>query len=129
MENKEQVQKTAAELRQGIKNRAERQRLVELFKDTVKELAKDAEWYEACNASGLAEQCRYCERGVLDIIELVQSECDTPDDVDDMLDSFKNDAFDTFKFMRSECCEHLAELAMVQYTVYCDLIAAVERNK
>ena len=101
MEDKEQVQKTAAELRQGIKNRAERQRLVELFKDTVKELAKDAEWYEACNASGLAEQCRYCERGVLDIIELVQSECDTPDDVDDMLDSFKNDAFDTFKFMRS----------------------------
>ena len=129
MENKEQVTKTATELRQGIKNRAELQRFVELFKDTVKELAKDAEWYEACNASVLAEQCLYCERGVHDIIDLVRNECDTPDDVDELLDSFKTDAWNTFKFMRAERLEHLAELAMLQYTICCDLIVAVDQNK
>lgn len=129
MENKEQVQKTAEELQQESENSEELQKLIGLFTDTAEELAKDGEWYDSRNASGLAEQCRYCERGVLDIIELVQSECNTLDDVDELLDSFKNDAWETFKFLQSQHFEHLAELVMVQYVVFCELIAAVERNK
>lgn len=129
MENEEQVQKTAEELRQEAENREALQKLTGLFTEIAEELATDGEWYDARNASGLAEQCRYCERGVLDIIELVQSECKTPDDVDELLDSFKNDAWETVKFLQSQHFEHLAELVVVQYMIFCELIAAVERNK
>lgn len=129
MENKEQGKKTAEELQQEAENKEALQRLIGLFTDTAEELAKDAVWYEARNAMGLAEQCRYCECGVLNVIELLQSECDTPDDVDELLDSFKSDAWKTFKFLRLERLEHLAELIMTQYMVFCELIAAVDRNK
>lgn len=111
------------------KDKKEIERLEELFTDIANELSTDADWYETRHASSLAEQCRYCERGVLDIIELVRIECDTPDDVDELLDSFKNDAWSTFKFLQPEHLDHLAELVMVQYIVCCELIAAVERNK
>lgn len=129
MENKGQGQPTVEELQVEVDMKLEMSKLDNMFTDMARELADEAEWYDSEHCPSLAELCRYSQRSVHHFIDLFRSECKTLDDVDELLDSFRYDAWNYYKLMQSEHFEHLAELAMARYLTFGELVTAVERNK
>jgi hypothetical protein len=97
--------------------------------DKARELGVEADWYASNHAPSMSEQCLYIQRSLLHVIDLVHDECKTPDEVDELLDAMRDEAYEMYRFLQSEHFEHLAELVIVKYMALCEISADIERNK
>ena len=107
----------------------DKQRILDLMSNTARELGVSSDWYDTQHAQGLSELCRYAQKTVCDFIEVVGEECNTPDEIDVMLDELKYEYFNRYKYLQSEHFEHLAELALSAYMSLGDITMLIELNK
>ncbi|WP_251182182.1 hypothetical protein [Anaerocaecibacter muris] len=81
----------------------DKQRILDLMSNTARELGVSADWYDTQHAQGLSELCRYAQKTVCDFIEVVGEECNTPDEIDVMLDELKYEYFNRYKYLQRYC--------------------------
>lgn len=103
--------------------------LDKMLTDKARELAAEADWYASNHTPSLSELCRYAQRTVHEVIDLVRDECKTLDDVDELLDLLRYDAWNMYKFYQEEHFDHLAELAITRKITLGDIVSDIERNK
>ncbi len=103
--------------------------LLNFISDTANENGKHADWYIANLSQGLADIERYVQRSVLDFVEFAHNDCKTIDEVEELLDVWRQDASDNYKILRAEGFERLAEMSIAEYACYCDIAYYIERNK
>ena len=100
-----------------------------MLTDKARELADEADWYASNHTPSLSELCRYAQRTVHEVIVRMRDECKTLDDVDELLDMLRYDAWNKYKFYQEEHFDHFAELAMTRNIVLGDIVSDIERNK
>lgn len=103
--------------------------LDKMLTDKARELAAEADWYASNHTSSLSELCRYAQRTVHNVIDLLRDECKTFDEVDELLDMLRYDAWNMYKLYQAEHFDHLAELAMTRLNTLVDIVSDIERNK
>ncbi len=95
----------------------------------VRELSVAEDWYASNHTPSLSELCRYAQRTVHEVIDLVRDECKRLDDVDELLDLLCYDAWNMYKFYQEEHFDHLAELAITRKITLGDIVSDIARNK
>lgn len=100
-----------------------------MLTDKARVLSVKADWYASNHTPSLSELCRSAQRTVHEVIDLVRDECKTLDDVDELLDTLRYDAWNMYKFYQDERFDHFAELAMMKYITLGDIVSDIERSK
>ena len=100
-----------------------------IFTDYAEDLSRGAMWYQSVGLSSSVKECRFCQKNLLDALELVRSDCETLDDVGEVLESLKVEVYKTAKFLQSEAFNDMAELAISLYLLFDDVAELVELNK
>lgn len=99
---------------------------LEDLSDKARELSDMADWYKDFNSSILSEYHRYAHRVVCDLIDIVRIGCKTFDEVDALLDRLRYCCWNDYKFYQSENFVHFAELAMVKYRVFGEILSNIK---
>lgn len=107
----------------------DKEKVLTLLSDEAREYGNTADWYESQHVQGLSELCRYAQKTILDVIDVVRDECKDVDDIDELLDNVRYDYYNRYKKLQSEHFEHLAELVMSAYMALGAVVDLIELNK